>query len=331
MSFMDQALREHQLPSSGDLEIQLPARREPKKEKAPEEPRELGQHGGAGGNAGGDAHAEGTVNAADGAPQPQRDDPDEGEHTDSTEEQIAARSAHHEEEAQPEAHGEVTTEAPAEPEETPEALEPEPEPAAEPARARTIDEILGETEGTSPRVFKRSGFSAGADTPTSTVTRFPQPALEKLRVMLAASAGGAFAEALSATSVLTAFIIANTGLDLDVDEDTAAAVEAFRENDPRLADVEDKVGLVLENIDQLARAVRIGLKRVGETGKIVDGLDFGVSFLVADRVARLTEPETDETTIEVVQKKSLLVRERIKAQSQKQRTIERQREERSNA
>lgn len=328
MGYMDQALREHQLPSSDDLQIQLPTRREPKREAPAEEMYDLGQHGGgADGTATSEAHGEVVSSAVtDTSPAPQRDEPDEGEHTDSTEEQIAARAAR-----------EATI--PAEDVSEPlDASEPDPEPNEvrenpEPAPLLSplnISEILASSPGTSPRTYKRIGAAYG-DVPISNVKRFPQPAIDKVRAMLSRVAGGEFAEAISAPALLTAFIMASTGLELDVDENTAAAADAFRETDPRMVDVENKLDAALENIDQLGRAMSIGLRRIGDTGKIVDGLEFGVGFLIADRVVRLATPETDENTVDIVQKKSLVVRDRLKAQSKAQRTIEKQREERSNA
>lgn len=330
MGYMDQALREHQLPTSDDLEIQLPTRREPKKEAPASEPHGLGQHGGgADGTPASEAHADVTASGASGdaAPAPQRDDPDEGEHTDSTDEQIAARAAR---DAVPpagenEATAELVEQAP--PEQKP-VDEPAPESAPEPERHQDLTELLASSEGTSPRTYKRVGASYGK-VPMTNVKRFPQPAVDRVRAMLALVAGGEFAESISAPSLLTAFVMANTGLELDVDENTAAAVDAFRENDPRMVDVEDKLDLALENINQLGRAMNIGLRRIGETGHIVDELEFGVAFLVADRVVRLADPQTDETTVEIVQKKSLAVRDRLRSQTKAQRTIEKQREERS--
>lgn len=326
MGYMDQALRDHQLPTSEDLEIQLPTRREPKKEAPAAEPRELGQHGGgADGTPASEAHADATASGAagDAAPTPQRDEPDEGEHTDSTEEQIAARAARDTAapvEESPTA-GDIVERAPAEQEQ---AEEPAPEPEKQPDLA----DLLATSQGSSPRTYKRVGASYGKVSMTN-VKRFPQPAVDRVRAMLALVAGGEFAESISAPSLLTAFIMANTGLELDVDENTAAAVDAFRENDPRMVDVEDKLDLALENINQLGRAMNIGLRRIGETGHIVDELEFGMAFLVADRVVRLATPETDETNVDIVQKKSLVVRERMRSQTKAQRTIEKQREERS--
>lgn len=331
MGFMDQALSSHQFPTSDDLEIALPTRHEPKKEsQAPDAP-ELGQHGGGadGTPASSESHGDVVASSAtsDAAPAPQRDEPDDGEHTDSTEQQVASRAARAASAEEQQSADEAPEHEVGDEQEV--AQEDQPDLTAE--KPRSVAEILSDTEGASPRTFKRAGFSAGKDVTGIQVKRFPQPAIDKLRTTLALSAGGSFAEAISAASLLTAFVMANTGLELDVDEDTTAAAEAFRENDPRLVEVEDKVGQVLENIDQLAAAMKIGLRRVGDTGKVVDGLEFGVSFLVGDRVTRLATPEIDETNVDIVQRKTLIVRDRMKSQAKQQRTIEKQREGRSNA
>ena len=88
-SFTDR-LDDWKPPTADDLDIALPIRREPKKETASEEARDLGQHGGSSDAGTPDGHAEA---AAPAEPAPQRDEPDEGEHTDSTQEQVAARAA----------------------------------------------------------------------------------------------------------------------------------------------------------------------------------------------------------------------------------------------
>jgi hypothetical protein len=335
MSFMD-ALENFKPTVADDVEIALPARREPKKEvaEAAGEP-DLGQHGGAADGAQGAAADVVSGNAAAAAaaePAPQRDDPDDGEHTDSNEQELAARARKaaardtEGEEAPPAAESDV---APEPDDETTEyAVTPDASAAEEPVNLR---EALSKIEGTTPKAFKRIGFSSGEDTETLTVTRFPQPAVDKLRLMLAPSVGGEFAEAISTPALITAFMLAKTGLDLDVDANTAIAANAFRGFDPRLSQVEDKIDDMMSDVAQLASAMKLSLKRVSDTGHVVDGLEFSMAYLVADRVAGLTTADTDETNVDVTQKKVLVARENIRTRAKAQRTIEKQRAGRSNA
>lgn len=320
MSFMDQALSHHQYPSPEALEVVLPPRRDPKKREETPTP-ELGQHGGTSAASGaGDGQSDSAV-AVD--PQPQRDEPDEGEHTDSTEEQVASRA-----QRTKTAAAEVTDqgEENASGQDPEQAATPVMEPVAPAAAPEQNEQRL---EGSTPRVFKRVGASYG-DVPVTHLKRFPQPAADTLRAMLARSTGTEFAESISIPAMVTAFLMAHTGLHLEVDENTAAAAQAFRDDNPRLSRVEDRVEETLENIDQLAGALKLGLRRIADTATIAENLEFGVSFLVGDRVARMATPEIDETSVKIVQKKTLIVRERMRAQAKAQRTIEKQNEGRSN-
>jgi hypothetical protein len=188
-----------------------------------------------------------------------------------------------------------------------------------------MKKTLAGIRGSSPREFQKTGFSA-TGSKTLTVTRFPLDLVNSLRLSVAAIVGGDFAEALSSTSLLTAFMIAKTGVDLDVDVNTAVAVDVFRQVDPRLLAVEDKLDETMANITQLAHAMNMGLERIGETGKIVDVIEFSQAYLIADRVANLTTADTNETNVDVTQKRVLVARENIRKRTKAQRLIEVQRE-----
>lgn len=321
-SFMDQAMGDWKPPTSDDFEISLPPRREAKKDEPTDAAREQGQHGGGGDSAAADTHAE-TSTASE--PAPQRDDPDEGEHTDSTQEQVAARRASPVEE--PATPTEEPAAAPAEDDraddevEIPAVFAPEP-PTPEPA---DLHEALAAIDGRTPREFKRIGFSSG-DAKTVLVKKFPQPLVDRLRVLLAVGTGGDFAEQISAPAIIAAYLTAATGVELDVDENTAVAIEAFRANEPRMASVEDRLEQMAGGIDRLADAMQLGLKRISETGHTVDAMDFATSFLVADRVAGIATVDTNETNVDVADKKVLAARERIRSRAKEHRTIETQRE-----
>lgn len=327
MSFMDAAMDSYQVPTTNDLDIALPARREPKKDAEADgaaELRDLGQHGGAadGSPAASDTHGD-VASGSD--PEPQRDEPDDGEHTDSTEEQVSTREQRAAEQASEQA---------AEPEDT--ATVPEPEPAAEQAPSPeppaapvlppvSVKQELAGIAGDKPRAFQKTGFSSGG-VETVLVKRFPQPLVDRLRLSLAPVVGGEFAEAMSAPALITAFLIAKTGVELDVDANTAVAVDVFRQVDPRLLAVEDKIDYVMGGMTQLANSMDLSLRRIADTGNIADVLEFSMAYLVADRVAGLTTTDTNETNVDVAQKKVLVARESIRTRSKAQRKIEQERE-----
>lgn len=328
-SFQEQ-LDAFQPPSFEDIELTLPPRRERSANDGTSQ-RPSGEHGGAsdGSPVASEAHAGAAASSGSSEPQPQRDDPDEGEHTDSTESQIAKRLRP----AEAETHATPSDET-SEPSEhdRQEVAADEPEsPNTDIEPAEQLVGILARTKGTSPRPYTRIAFSAGDDVESLSVTRFPQPLVDKLRLVLAQSLGGEFAEGVSATTLLTGYMVAQLGVRLDLDENTRAAVEGFRHVETRLSAVEDRMDVLLESIDRLAGAQKYVIKRVTDTGKTVDALDLAAAYLVTDRVAGLSTSEVDETNIVVTQKKVLSTRTRIHEQAATQKKFEQDRNERSNA
>lgn len=332
MSRFDDALGGIKMPTTDDLQITLPPRREPKPAAeptgAPAEIRDVGQHGG-----GAETPGDASSTAADSTPLPQRDEPDEGEHTDSTQEQMDQRAPRAdtgaEESVEPRdvaGHREASDVMASEDIEMPSTESDEP---AESTRT-TLKRALTSTEGKTPRGRVRAAFSPGAHTPTLTVKRFPQPLVDKLRILIAPKLGGEFAETISASALVSAFLVAQLGVDLDFDESTAAAVDAFRDEDQRVTVIEDRIELALQNIDQLAQATRLGLKRVSEVGVTADSIDFAVAYLLTDRVAGLSTADVNESNVDVTQKKVLVARSQVRAAARAQRTIEQHDQMRSN-
>ncbi len=332
MSMFEQMLDKHTLPTSEDLDMTFPVRREPKKDvAAPTDALELGQHGG--GGEGTPADAEGVVDVAggDSGPVPQRDEPDDGEHTDSTEAQVLARAtaAAPEEAEEVDAAGVTAEEAPEEAAADPEPAEVEDEAPTSPQDPAA--DLLA-IEGTDPKAFKRGvGFSYDKGVKDTTVTRFPQPIIDKLRLQLAASTSGAFAEAISAPALITAFLVANLGIEFNVDENTAAAIDGFRTTDPRLLGIEEKLELALASIDRVAATSRVAVARATTAANAAETVEYATAYLVADRVAGLSTSDVNETNVDVTQPKALTVRDAIRSRSKAQRTIEKNREERSTA
>lgn len=321
-SMFDQALSNTRLPSADDVEISFPVRREPQTSRS-DEGVSFGERGGA---AAGPSTPDGdavVVAAGGGDPLPQRDEPDDGEHTDSTEAEIAARVSETSTDGEP-------IESPVEAFED-KAQTEEAEPATEAPSASDPKSTPRSTAGSQPVVFQRVGFSAGAGIESLTVTRFPQVIVDELRLRLATGTGEVFADAISATGLLTAALSASLGVELDLDENTAAAAEIFRAEDPRMAGVEDRVDSILEGIDSLARVLQRTSERAASTAQVVDAVDYGVAYLIADRVSQITTAETTEQTVDVTQPKVLVARERVKSAAKKHRNIEQQKEGRTTA
>lgn len=319
MSF-ESALSDYRPSAGDDIQIRLPPRREPK-QKAEEvaEQLELGQHGGAGEAAGSTAEAHAAVasstSSAPVEPVPERDQPDEGEHTDSTEEQVAARAKTPEPE-------------PDEPAEAPEAAAPA-EDATEPPAASSRPVSLSEFGGSAPVAYKRVGFSPGADVQTVVVKPFPQPLVDKLRLLLAERAGGEFATEISNGALLTAYLMATIGVDLDADENTMAAAEAFRWSETRVAGIEDRVDAIADDLTTALGDIGRVLKHVRQTAAVTESIEFSTAYLVTDRVAGLSTAETDETNVDITHRKVLTARDTIRRGAHEQTKIEREREGRN--
>lgn len=323
-SFMDDAYAGFQHTRADDVVIDIPALRDRREKDGEAAPNGPGEHGGSA-SEGGRSEAAAATSAPE--PAPQRDDPDEGEHKDASAEEMAARAAQAadkaaseiedepEEEVEPEAPTVVTTPIVTQDEIDAESMSP-----------KTLKQRLESTDGNAPRAFKRVGFSAGENTALVNVSRVPEPVIDRLRLHLAQSTGGGFAAAISVPALLSAFVMAKAGLVLDVDENTAVAAEAFRGTEPRLEMLEDRMTEQNENILQLARAMKISLKRVAETADVTDGIEFGLSYLLADRVSHISTSDVDETNVDVTHPKALRARETIRVKSRAQRTIERNRD-----
>lgn len=325
MASFDDRINDWKPPTADDLEISLPPRREIKKEKPVEEPRDVGQHGGGSDGASTEAHGDAGTGGAE--PTPQRDDPDEGEHTDSTQEQVAARAARRVEndaESKDDSQEQPPVDAPAEPAASELEL-----PAPVHREPVDVKKVLAETTGSEPRVFRRTAFSAGDGIDELTLTRFPRVAVDRLRLLLAPTLGGEFSESMSAPALVTAFLVAYAGVELDLDENTTAAADAFRRSDSRVSTIEDKIDLTLDRLLEVAAIAQRSDERSRQTAGVVDALDFGVSFLVTDRVAGLTTADMNETNVDVTSKKVLVARDTIRARTKQQRTIEKQRDGRS--
>jgi len=304
------------------------------------------QGGGAAGGAAvaGSSTSGAAVNGSAGAePVPQRDDPDEGEHSDSTEAQAIVRA-----QKAAQASRRVSTEVihvDAEPELKLAPPAPIQEYVDEPAPiAVEVESLAPENHyanrehkgisGNSPTVFQKVGFSVGKgpdgkDLPTLIVKPFPQVLVDRLRMALVPAAGGTFADALAAPALITAFLMAKTGIDLDVDPNTAIAVDIFRQVDPRLLAVEEKIDELMSSISKMTGDVKSSVVLARSTSAVVEGMEFATAYLLADRVVGLTTSDVNEATVDVTQPKVLAARESIRKRSGAQRTLEKQREGRN--
>ncbi|WP_143736579.1 hypothetical protein [Plantibacter flavus] len=310
-----------------DVLITIPSLRDPKSAASNDavEVRDLGQHGGAAEAAAAvtDAHGAAAGDATDADPQPQRDDPDDGEHTDSTEEAVAARApvpvVVDESQSAPETGDEAmdVTEAA---EETQEPLDELNSTSGDSARIEPRVKELG----SQPRVFQRIGFSSG-DVDVSQVGRFPQPLIDHLRASLAPSVGADFAQAISSTALLTAFISAKTGFVLEVDPNTAVAIDVFRQVDPRLLSVEDRMEAMASDMALMSTQLLKHVEQAKASTQIIEALEYSNAYIIADRVAGISTNDTDEHTVDVTQKRVVIARDTIRKSAAGHRKIERER------
>lgn len=240
-----------------------------------------GDHGGQKGGSSGSSGSSAAMAAASGPePRPQRDDPDEGGET--------------EDEQQGSAEAE-----PAEPAAEP---VPEPEPAAEPRAAvpeppapAAISEPLDNTAGTDPQeVVVGPGNGLRVEGPTSKITRFPDVLISALRARIAPVAGSDFAEKVSSTCLITAFVSVKLGVDLgEVDPNTAAAMRAVAQTEPQLDSITETLTQLVAEVSSQEKGIRLLGEKVRENSRSLYSTELMSSYWFTDRMKGL---KTDGAT-----------------------------------
>lgn len=363
-SFEDM-LREMRMPDSSDIKIVLPdaegfeaererARREreqretdAREEREQQEQREAesrdaqaeeqsaGEHGGAGGG------SQEQVSQASQAPEPapQRDDPDEGEHSSSEGEEPVVAA---EEEADPEPEP-VVEEAPSD--DAKEDEEPGDEEGEEEEDALRPEIVVGQTtaaERDRQAVQMRKHFLQGAkwdrsvgfsfdgknDSPppkapknesdadkakrealppsrTTQMKTFPKALVEALRRAAEPAYGTGELDEASAASLLTAFIIARTGIRVPgIDANTEGLAKVFSSAEPHLVALEDRLEDFHRDVDELSRGLALIGRRVAEIGESVDSVEMSNAYLLADRVDPISTDGVTAATIDLLDRRA---------------------------
>lgn len=280
------------------------------------------QHGG--GASGGAEPVEGSASEV----MPQRDDLDDGEHTassadDDEEEQEDTAEDPEVEEAQP-------TDDPDEDSYVPEDItdqdevEPDPQPAVSGAgrneRGRAVSKARtsgAATEASSTGFFRGVAFAHGSE--EVVLKRFPKELAERLRSLAATSLGEGFASEMSLTQLVAAFVAARLAEPFETDENTGRAMAAFRDDDPRLATIEDRTGELLSDVDSLRRDLARVRDVLGEVSLTGETIQMGVSYLVVDRTIGVSTDGLTPSSIDVDQPKVLEATDNIRRRTKQQR------------
>lgn len=279
------------------------------------------QHGG--GASGGAEPVEGSAPEA----MPQRDDLDDGEHTassvDDDEEQEDVTEAPEIEEAQP-------TDDPDEDSYVPEDIMdqdevgPDPQPVVSGAgrneRGRTVSKARtpgAAAEASSTGFVRGVAFAHGSE--EVVLKRFPKELAERLRSLVATSLGEGFASEMSLTQLVAAFVAARLAEPFETDENTGRAMAAFRDDDPRLATIEDRTGELLSDVDSLRRDLARVRDVLGEVSLTGETVQLGVSYLVVDRTIGVSTDGLTPSSIDVDQPKVLEATDNIRRRTKQQR------------
>lgn len=291
---------------------------------AEEESRELQAEEQGGGEHGGtaDGSAAGQTSAAQQAPDPvpQRDEPDEGEHASSApEEPVSAPEPEDEEEPEPEPVAEPP--APTEPAQDDDAPEELPDPSVRPeigvgqghttpverdrAAVALRSHLLHDARWDRTLGFSFEGKNDPSPTKgpkgeseedrkkrealppsrTTQIKAFPRALVEALRRAAEPAYGSGELDDASAASLVTAFIVARTGITPPgLDANTEGLAKVFSSAEPHLVTLEDRLQDFHNDIDRLTRSLGPVVRRMGEIGETVDAIETGAAYLLADRV-----------------------------------------------
>ena len=285
------------------------------------------EHGGSsgGGEGGDEALAETVSSGSAPEPAPQQDDPDDGEHTDShaasdDDDDVDYEDGPPEDDEQAEAEPEPVTEELFPKGEKVLTDEEEVAAATERMRAANPPRKLAKPIG-GERSFEKTGFSVG-DADMIVVKKLPAALVSALRESLAPAVGRDFADQMSAAALVTAFLMARTGIELDADQNTVAASESFRAVDPRLLSVESGMAEMREDFNELTGRLKVVLSRVSEIAETTVSLDFLMAWIVADRVDQFSTRDTTSDNLDLGDPRAARVRGRAHAIGQATRKQE---------
>ncbi|MUU73395.1 hypothetical protein [Pseudarthrobacter sp. GA104] len=135
-----------------------------------------------------------------------------------------------------------------------------------------------------------------------------------------------FTERLSQASLVTAFLLAQLDLGLDVDAATRRAAQLFRSRDPLLGSIAAR----MENLERRERERNEGLaglrEQVGEVKDASAAIEQALAYSIADRTSNFLRGSHNIHDAPIIHKDALFVRDKVREETKKQARIERERE-----
>lgn len=135
-----------------------------------------------------------------------------------------------------------------------------------------------------------------------------------------------FSERLSQASLVTAFLLAQLDLGLDVDAATHRAAQLFRSRDPLLGSIAAR----MEDLERRERERNEGLaglrEQVGEVKEASAAIEQAVAYSIADRTSNFLRGSHNIHEAPITHKDALFVRDKVREATKKQARIERERE-----
>ena len=310
---------------------------------AEQESREVQAEEQGGGELGGTAgSAAGQASAAQQAPDPvpQRDEPDEGEHASSApEEPVSAPEPEPEEEEEPEPIDEPP--APAEPAQEDDGAEEPPDPSIRPeigvgpGHATPVERDRAAVALRShllhdARWDRSLGFSfEGKNDPSPTkgpkgesdedrkkrealppsrttqIKAFPRALVEALRRAAEPAYGSGELDDASAASLVTAFIVARTGIaPPGLDANTEGLARVFSSAEPHLVTLEDRLQDFHNDVQILARGIKLMDEKVRAAVDSAEATEAGVAYLLADRVDPIPTDGISASNIDLLDRRA---------------------------
>lgn len=267
------------------------------RERSGEASGDAGEHGGSGSH----APATGSTSQVATAPSTQEVHPDRDEDADEQSDEIEETDEQQEETPEPAAA------PPPEPAPAPKA--PEPEQQAEPEPEVTIVErhpLVGHTLDAGALTERNGGVQL----------RLPETIVDAVRTVLASTGYEKVAQ-VARGKLVTAYIAATLGVDLEVeDKETLALLEALRGINPLLGGIETNVQLMLDQAEQMERRMRQLDERLAKLQLVDESTEMGVAYLLMNSTAKHPEITRNKTaeTIEVAHPVVEKLRKRSRAQ-----------------
>lgn len=166
------------------------------------------------------------------------------------------------------------------------------------------------------------------------VKGLPGALLEQLRDVLISAAvrelgvthreAKAYVNRLSQSALVVAFLSAQLDSRLDVDAATARASELYRSRDPLLGGVLERLDSLEANDAKHASALEKMAGKVTGVAHTTGALEHAMSYFIADRVENLARGATTGSSVPVLHKSALAVREMLRSETQKQARLERE-------